>query len=79
MGMPVNLSYKKFMIGKQNHPELVTLEEDEYRLLLKKVENERLEKVRHLFVLQCSTGLRFSDVIRIRKNHIRNNAIHITT
>lgn len=78
-GMPVNPSYKNFKIVKKKHPELVTLEENEYWLLLNKVENERLEKVRQLFVLQCSTGLRYSDVIRIRKNHIRNNRIHITT
>jgi len=78
-GLPVNKNYKKFKIKDKPQPELITLEEDEYRLLLTKIENERLEKVRKLFVLQCSTGLRYSDVIKIRKNHIRNNTIHMNS
>lgn len=32
---------------------------------------ERLEKVKDLFILGCCTGLRFSDLIRINKTHIR--------
>ncbi len=78
-GLPVNRSYKKFKIRSKPVPALVTLEPDEYRLLLNKVENERLEKVRKLFVLQCATGLRYSDVIKIRKNHIRDNHIFMNS
>lgn len=78
-GMPVNTNYKKYRIKRKPEPPLVTLEQDEYRLLLKKVKSERLEKVRKLFVLQCSTGLRYSDAIKIRKNHIRNNTIHLNS
>ena len=74
-GLPINKTYKNFKIRNKPAPALITLEPEEYQLLLKKVENERLENVRKLFVLQCSTGLRYSDVIKIRKNHIRNNAI----
>lgn len=78
-GLPVNTNYKKYRIKTKPEPPLVTLEQDEYRLILKKVKSERLEKVRKLFVLQCSTGLRYSDAIKIRKNHIRNNTIHLNS
>lgn len=76
-GMPVNQAYKKFKIKSKSKVALVTLEADEYKLLLTPVENERLENVRKLFVLQCSTGLRFSDMIKIQKNHVRNNTIYL--
>jgi integrase len=78
-GMPVNMAYKKYKIRKKPTSELITLEPEEFRLLLNKVDNERLEKVRKLFVLQCATGLRFSDVVKIRKNHIRNNTIYLNS
>lgn len=74
-GLPVNPSYKKYRIQSEEHAQLITLEESEYRLLLNKVSNERLEKVRKLFVLQCATGLRFGDAVKIRKSHVRNDTI----
>lgn len=78
-GLPVNMTYKKFKIRSKPIPALVTLESEEYRMLLDKVDNERLEKVRMLFVLQCATGLRYSDVIKIRKNHVRDNHIFMNS
>ena len=78
-GMPINLAYKKYKIKSKPLPALITLEPDEFRLLLKKLDNERLEKVRQLFVLQCTTGLRYSDAIKIRKNHVRNNVIYMNS
>lgn len=75
--MPVNRAYKKFKIKNKSDVALITLEQEEYILLLIPVENERLENVRKLFVLQCSTGLRFSDMTKIKKSHIRNNTIHL--
>ncbi len=78
-GMPINLAYKKYKIRSKPLPALITLEPDEFRLLLKKLDNERLEKVRQLFVLQCTTGLRYSDAVKIRKNHVRNNVIYMNS
>jgi integrase len=79
-GLPVSMAYKKFKIRSKPSPALITLEDSEYRLLLNKIENnERLENVRKLFVLQCSTGLRFSDTIKIRKNHIRGDTIYLNS
>jgi integrase len=78
-GLPINMTYKKYKIRSKPAPALITLEPEEFRLLLKKVENDRLESVRKLFVLQCSTGLRYSDVIKIRKNHVRNKSIYLNS
>ncbi|RFP66397.1 hypothetical protein D0N36_03350 [Hymenobacter lapidiphilus] len=33
--------------------------------------------VRDLFILGCSSGLRYSDLVRLQPSHIRNNHIHI--
>lgn len=78
-GLPVNMAYKKFKIRSKPSPALITLEDNEYRLLLNKLDNKRLEKVRKLFVLQCATGLRYSDAIKIRKNHVRNEIIYLNS
>lgn len=40
--------------------------------------NLRLEKCRDIFVLQCSTGLRYSDLSRLGPEHIKENIIKIT-
>lgn len=39
--------------------------------------NQRLEKVRDLFILACFTGLRFSDLIQVRPENIINNGSQI--
>lgn len=78
-GLPINMAYKKYKIKNKPLPALITLEPEEYRMLLNKVKNERLEKVRKLFILQCATGLRYSDAIKIRKNHVRSNTIFMNS
>jgi integrase len=78
-GLPINMAYKKYKIRSKPAPALITLEPEEFRLLLTKLENERLEKVRKLFVLQCATGLRYSDAIKIRRSHVRNNTIYMNS
>lgn len=49
------------------------------KLKIKAMPNERLEKVKDLFILACCTGLRFSDLSSLRKEHIHNDVISITT
>jgi len=38
-----------------------------------------LEKIRDIFLFQCYTGLRFSDVINLKRNDIKDGYIEITT
>ncbi|MCU0469886.1 MAG: site-specific integrase [Arcicella sp.] len=42
-------------------------------------DNERLEKVRDLFVFACSTGLRESDFSNVKPENIKNDELFITT
>jgi len=44
-----------------------------------KCKNERLENVKKLFLLGCSTGLRVSDLMKIKEYSINDNFIEITT
>ena len=47
------------------------LTEDEIKIILKKkMVSERLENVRDLFIFSCFTGLAFSDIHGLRKEHI---------
>ena len=75
-----NLEYRnrKFK-AMEEQVEKVYLSEDElltiYNLDLK--EDNRLEKVRDLFIIACYTGLRFSDLIQIKPENIINNGTQI--
>jgi len=40
---------------------------------------ERLRKIKDVFLLQCLTGLRYSDVAQLRPEHIQGDVIRITT
>src|SRR5690606_4089809 len=42
---------------------------------IKKIGNKTLEKVRDLFLFGCYTGMRFSDLLAIRKSNIKNGYI----
>jgi integrase len=42
-------------------------------------ENKNLEKIRDIFLDQCFTGLRYSDVFNLKKANIRENYIEVTT
>lgn len=59
---------------------------DEVALTLKQVQevfdydfsnNERLEKVRDLFVFGCATGMRYSNYSKVEKKDIQNNIIKV--
>jgi len=41
--------------------------------------NERLRKIKDVFLLQCLTGLRYSDVAQIKPEHVQGDVIRITT
>jgi integrase len=41
--------------------------------------NEKLDKVRDVFIFMCFTGLRHSDAFNLRKSDIKDNHLEITT
>jgi len=40
---------------------------------------ERLRKIKDVFLLQCLTGLRYSDVAQLKPEHIKGDVIRLTT
>lgn len=63
---------KKFRVPKEDAKNIyLSLEELDILYELDLSNNKRLERVRDLFLVGCYTGLRFSDFINIRPEHIR--------
>lgn len=57
---------------------IVFLTEEEIDQLLSfRFNKEKYERVRDVFVLNCYTGLRYSDLQRLNKNHIHDGAIEM--
>jgi integrase len=55
------------------------LTDEEFEKLRKKELVLRLDRVRDIYVLGCSTGLRYSDLIRLDTEHVRGSYIEIVT
>ena len=63
-------------IKKESYGEPIFLTKKERDFLYEvKIKNERLARVRDLFVLQCMLGCRVSDFIRLKKENIINDTI----
>ena len=75
-GINKHLMFKGFKVTKTESDDIY-LNEDEIKKMYKLnlTENKRLERVRDLFVVGCRTGLRFSDLVNIRKENISENGI----
>lgn len=66
-----NEDFKEFSIKSEKVTHLaLTFEELEHLYNLDLSKNERLERVRDLFLIGCYTGLRYSDFSRIQPQHI---------
>ena len=81
-GLPINPKYKhsEFSIPKQetfdiylNEKEINTIFNHDFS------DNVRLDNTRDLFVIGLRTGLRVSDIVRIKKENILVGVINITT
>lgn len=79
--LKVNQDYRDFKISRKdaNH-EVIVLTEDELQSVidLDLSDNNRLDKVRDIFVFSCSTSLRFSDLEDLKREHIRGGSIKKT-
>jgi site-specific recombinase XerD len=76
-GLTTNRDYlnKRFKV-LQEHADAIYLTQEEIQKLfdLDLIDNQKLEKVRDLFVVGCYTGLRIADLKKInRDNFIQNN------
>ena len=79
-GNNIHLMYKGFKVTVKDSDNIY-LTEDEIKKMytLDLSENERLERVRDLFVVGCRTGLRYSDLVTIRKENISKDGIKVIT
>jgi integrase len=74
-----NNDFKKFKVFKED-TELIYLTEDELMLIYHMEDlTEKLRGVRDNFCFSCFTGLRFSDIQKLRKENIKGDYIEFTT
>lgn len=78
-GFVVSDRYKDFKIKKENL-EVIALTNAEFETLYNfdLSKNKRLDQVRDVFCLACTTALRYSDIKQLKREHIKNDAIRLT-
>ncbi len=76
-GYPIENNLTEFKVPKVNTPIYFLTEEELTQLTNHIFEEERLAKVRDVFVFNCYTGLRFSDLERLSKSHIKDGVIQM--
>ncbi|WP_324675052.1 site-specific integrase [Hymenobacter sp. GOD-10R] len=79
-GFHTNASYQKLNWRRQE-PDIMTLTAEEVAALeaLDLPAGGYLDNARMLFLLSCYTGLRYSDLVSIRSEHVRGHMLRITT
>ena len=77
-----SLDFKNIKLNEDNvrdQRKIFLTDKELTKLKNKEMPSDKLEKVRDLFVLACCTGLRFSDLSNLRKEHVHNDVISINT
>ena len=67
-----NMSYKSFKTKWEKNEVIYLTEKELMHLYNMKIADERLKRVRDLFVFQCFTGVRYSDIENISRDDISN-------
>ncbi len=77
-GIAVNDNYKNFTIKKEPL-EVIALTNKEFLTLYNYdlSSKNRLAKVRDIFCFACATGLRYSDLRQLKREHIKDGAIEL--
>ena len=78
-GIKLNDTYRDFKIRREPM-EVIALTQAEFDTLYNfdLSDNKRLAQVRDVFSFSCVTGLRYSDLSQLRREHIKENEISIT-
>jgi integrase len=78
-GKTKNIDFLKFK-AREYEGEIIFLTWEELLLLYnKEITDLKLKKVRDMFCFNCFTGLRYSDMINLKRENIKNGSIHINT
>jgi len=75
-GLTDNLNHKKFELTTDD-PEVISLTFEELEAInnLDLPDGERLDNARSLFLLECYTSLRYSDIENLKPDHLKKDAI----
>lgn len=75
-----NIEFTKFKVLNEKS-DIIVLSDDELMKLyyLDLSGNKTLDKVRDVFLFQCFTGQRFSDIAEIKRDDIKNNSWYLHT
>lgn len=78
-GVDVTNKYKDFKIKKETL-EVIALTNEEFEKLyfMDLSENQRLSQTRDVFCFACVTGLRYSDLDQLKREHVKNDEIRLT-
>ncbi|MCP2045058.1 site-specific integrase [Pontibacter sp. HSC-36F09] len=77
-GINTNMDYRKWKLPRLVPTKMITLSYEELTKLYElQLENERLAKVRDLFIILCTTGLRFSDGSQLKPHDVHADSIQI--
>lgn len=79
-GYHQSIGYER-LTWKRQEPDIMTLTAEEVEALetLSLPETGYLDNARTLFLLSCYTGLRYSDLVSIRAEHLRGQTLRLTT
>lgn len=79
-GIDVSNKYESFKIKRETDLEVIALTRREFDLLYNADFSNRpaWEQARDVFVFSCVTGLRYSDVNQLRREHIKDGYIDLT-
>jgi integrase len=79
-GINDNLIFKEFKVFKEDVENIYLTEEELEKLLkLDLIDRPDLKTIRDQFLLQCYTGMRFSDLMNIKPENIKSDYILIKT
>jgi site-specific recombinase XerD len=78
-GIEVSDRFKDFKI-KRDSLEVIALTSEEFETLYQMdlSANKRLDQVRDIFCFACATGLRYSDLDQLKREHIKGTEIKLT-
>jgi len=78
-GIKVSDKYRDFKIKKETL-EVIALTNEEFECLyyLDLTSNKKLAHVRDIFCFACTTGLRYSDLAQLKREHIKQDEIKLT-
>ncbi len=78
LGIDSNLAYRDFekvSRNRESDTKVVLLKEHVRKINKYRPTNERYQKVKDLFLFQILTGIRYSDLIRVKKSFVQNEQL----